>query len=112
MEGVGLFLHQQASTTAGKAKFQMLGVFAEFERGIIRERVNAGRARARAKGVKLGQRRVEPAVERRIVESRQRETGFSRSVRRWASAPVSCKESLRKCLGPKICDWEKAPLAG
>src|SRR6202041_1390179 len=29
--------------------FQMLGVFAEFERGIIRERVNAGLARARAK---------------------------------------------------------------
>jgi Resolvase, N terminal domain len=31
------------STTAGKAMFQMLGVFAEFERAIIRERVNAGR---------------------------------------------------------------------
>jgi DNA invertase Pin-like site-specific DNA recombinase len=31
----------------GKAMFQMLGVFAEFERGIIRERVNAGLARAR-----------------------------------------------------------------
>jgi|SRR5437870_1441284 len=56
-KGVGLFLHQRGldtSTTAGKAMFQMLGVFAEFERGIIRERVNAGLARARAKGVKLG----------------------------------------------------------
>jgi len=44
-KGVDLFLHQQGldtSTTAGKAMFQMLGVFAEFERGIIRERVNAG----------------------------------------------------------------------
>jgi DNA invertase Pin-like site-specific DNA recombinase len=43
-KGVDLFLHQQGidtSTTAGKAMFQMLGVFAEFERGIIRERVNA-----------------------------------------------------------------------
>ena len=52
-KGVDLFLHQQGldtSTTAGKAMFQMLGVFAEFERGIIRERVNAGLARARAKG--------------------------------------------------------------
>jgi DNA invertase Pin-like site-specific DNA recombinase len=37
------------STTAGKAMFQMLGVFAEFERSIIKERVNAGLARARAK---------------------------------------------------------------
>jgi DNA invertase Pin-like site-specific DNA recombinase len=30
--------------------FQMCGVFAEFERGMIRERVNAGLARAREKG--------------------------------------------------------------
>src|ERR1700686_2947672 len=70
-KGVGLFLHQQGldtSTTAGKAMFQMLGVFAEFERGIIRERVNAGLARARANGTKLGRRRVEPAVEARILE--------------------------------------------
>ena len=53
-KGVDLFLHQQGldtSTTAGKAVFQMLGVFAEFERGIIRERVNAGLARA-SKGYK------------------------------------------------------------
>jgi DNA invertase Pin-like site-specific DNA recombinase len=70
-KGVDLFLHQQGldtSTTAGKAMFQMLGVFAEFERGIIRERVNAGLARARAKGIKLGRRRVEPAVEARVLE--------------------------------------------
>ena len=70
-KGVDLFLHQQGldtSTTAGKAMFQMLGVFAEFERGIIRERVNAGLARARANGTKLGRRRVDPAVEARILE--------------------------------------------
>lgn len=47
---------------------QMLGVFAEFERGIIRERVNAGLARARANGTKLGRRPIEPAVEARILE--------------------------------------------
>ena len=72
-KGVDLFLHQQGldtSTTAGKAMFQMLGVFAEFERGIIRERVNAGLARARANGTKLGRRRVKPAVEARILELR------------------------------------------
>jgi DNA invertase Pin-like site-specific DNA recombinase len=70
-KGVGLFLHQQGldtTTTAGKAMFQMLGVFAEFERGIIRERVNAGLARARAKGTKLGRRRVDPKVEEKILE--------------------------------------------
>jgi DNA invertase Pin-like site-specific DNA recombinase len=70
-KGVGLYLHQQGldtSTTAGKAMFQMLGVFAEFERGIIRERVNAGLARAKANGTKLGRRRVDPAVEAQILE--------------------------------------------
>jgi hypothetical protein len=66
-----LYLHQQAldtSTPSGRAMFQMLGVFAEFERGIIRERVNAGLARARAKGTKLGRRTVKPSVEARIRE--------------------------------------------
>ena len=46
----------------------MLGVFAEFERGMIRERVNAGLARAKARGTKLGRRRVKPPIEARIRE--------------------------------------------
>ena len=78
-KGVGLFLHQQGldtTTTAGKAMFQMLGVFAEFERGIIRERVNAGLARARANGVRLGRRRVKPSVEAQIVELRAKGNGI------------------------------------
>ena len=66
-----LYLHQQAldtSTPSGRAMFQMLGVFAEFERGIIRERVNAGLARAKAKGTKLGRHPIKPSVEARIRE--------------------------------------------
>ncbi len=50
---IDLYLHQQGvdtSTPAGKAVFQMCGVFAEFERSIIRERVNVGLARAKANG--------------------------------------------------------------
>jgi DNA invertase Pin-like site-specific DNA recombinase len=68
-KGVDLFLHQQGldtSTTAGKAMFQMLGVFAEFERGIITERINAGLARAKEKGAVLGRPRTPPATEKRI----------------------------------------------
>jgi DNA invertase Pin-like site-specific DNA recombinase len=78
-KGVDLFLHQQGldtSTTAGKAMFQMLGVFAEFERGIIRERVNAGLARARTNGTKLGRRPVQPAVEMRIRRLRAKGMGI------------------------------------
>lgn len=54
---VDLFLHQQGidtTTPAGKAMFQMLGVFAEFERSMIQERVKAGLARAKAQGKTLG----------------------------------------------------------
>jgi DNA invertase Pin-like site-specific DNA recombinase len=61
-KGVNLFLHQQGldtSTPSGRAMFQMMGVFAEFERAMIRERVLAGLARAKDQGIRLGRRRLE-----------------------------------------------------
>jgi len=61
-KGVDLFLHQQGldtSTPSGRAMFQMMGVFAEFERAIIRERVLSGIARAKAEGVTLGRPSLE-----------------------------------------------------
>jgi DNA invertase Pin-like site-specific DNA recombinase len=83
-KGVGIFLHQQGldtTTTAGKAMFQMLGVFAEFERGIIRERKNAGLAWARQNGTKLGRRRVKPSVEATIREQRAKGDGLLKIAR-------------------------------
>jgi DNA invertase Pin-like site-specific DNA recombinase len=59
--GIDLFLHQQGldtTTPAGKAMFQMMGVFAEFERAMIQERVRAGLARARSEGKRLGRPRI------------------------------------------------------
>lgn len=56
-KNMGLYLHQQGldtTTPAGKALFGMMGVFAEFERSMIQERVRAGLARAKAKGTRLG----------------------------------------------------------
>src|SRR4051812_10811255 len=66
---IDLYLHQQGidtTTPAGKAMFQMMGVFAEFERAMIRERVNAGIARARGEGKRLGRPRIAPELEARI----------------------------------------------
>jgi DNA invertase Pin-like site-specific DNA recombinase len=68
-KGVDLFLHQQGldtSTPSGRAMFQMLGVFAEFERAMIRERVMTGLARARAEGKQLGRRTVEQSHARKV----------------------------------------------
>jgi DNA invertase Pin-like site-specific DNA recombinase len=45
------------TSPGGKAMFQMLGVFAEFERSIIQERVRAGLWRAKAEGKQLGRPR-------------------------------------------------------
>src|SRR6202167_1802523 len=63
-KGVDLFLHQQrldTSTPSGRAMFQMMGLFAEFERAMIRERVIAGLARAKDEGIQLGRPRIEDA---------------------------------------------------
>jgi DNA invertase Pin-like site-specific DNA recombinase len=63
---IDLYLHQQGidtTTPAGKALFQMCGVFAEFERAMIQERVKAGLARARAQGKVLGRPRVGSRIE-------------------------------------------------
>jgi DNA invertase Pin-like site-specific DNA recombinase len=69
---VDLYLHQQGldtTTPAGKAMFQMMGVFAEFERAMIQERVRAGLARARSEGKQLGRPRIAPELEERIKKA-------------------------------------------
>jgi DNA invertase Pin-like site-specific DNA recombinase len=66
-----LYLEKQAldtTTPAGRALFQMLGVFAEFERAIIQERIHAGLARAREKGTKSGKAIGRPRIPRRKAE--------------------------------------------
>jgi DNA invertase Pin-like site-specific DNA recombinase len=77
--GVDLYLHQQGidtTTAAGKAMFQMCGVFAEFERAMMQERIKAGLARAKANGKTLGRPKVSAAVERAIIRERKKGTGM------------------------------------
>ena len=84
---VGLYLHQQGldtTTPSGRAMFQMMGVFAEFERAIIRERVMAGLARAREEGVTLGRRPIELADAKKTIAIRAhlvRKIGIRRIAR-------------------------------
>ena len=85
--GVGLYLHQQGLDTAtpsGRAMFQMMGVFAEFERAMIRERVKAGIARAREDGTRLGRRPIEEADAKKanaIRAALDRKVGIRRIAR-------------------------------
>jgi DNA invertase Pin-like site-specific DNA recombinase len=76
--GVDLYLHQQGwdtTTPAGKAMFQMMGVFAEFERAMIQERVKAGLSRAKAQGKTLGRPKVARKVETAVLAARAEGTG-------------------------------------
>ena len=79
--GVDLYLHQQAldtTTPSGKAMFQMMGVFAEFERSMISERVKAGLARTKAKGTRLGRPKASTECENQILELRSNGMGILR----------------------------------
>lgn len=62
-KGVDLYLHVQAldtSTPSGRAMFQMLGVFSEFERAMVSERVKSSLARLREQGKVLGRKPLDP----------------------------------------------------
>jgi DNA invertase Pin-like site-specific DNA recombinase len=85
--GVDLYLDRQGldtSTPAGKALFQMLGVFAEFERSIIQERIAAGIARAREKGTRSGKafgRKLSAEREAAVRASLAAGTGIRKTAR-------------------------------
>jgi DNA invertase Pin-like site-specific DNA recombinase len=68
-KGIDLYLHRQGldtSTPTGKMLFQMLGVFSEFERAMIVDRVKAGMRRAKAQGKAIGRPMVGAEVEEQI----------------------------------------------
>ena len=76
--GVDLYLHQQGidtTTPTGKAMFQMCGVFAEFERAMIQNRINAGLARAKAQGKVLGRPKVNGDTEKAVLAGIAQGTG-------------------------------------
>jgi DNA invertase Pin-like site-specific DNA recombinase len=82
--GVDLFLEQQnidTTTPTGRLLYQITGAFAEFERSMIRSRVNAGLARARAQGKRLGRRPVSTDVVERIRAQLATGTGILKTAK-------------------------------
>jgi DNA invertase Pin-like site-specific DNA recombinase len=82
--GVDLYLDQQnidTTTPAGKLLFQVTGAFAEFERSMIRQRVNAGLARARAQGKRLGRPRVDHRIAARVRAELTKGTGVVKTAK-------------------------------
>jgi DNA invertase Pin-like site-specific DNA recombinase len=78
------------TTPHGRLMLTVLGGLAEFERELIRARTGEGRARAKARGVKLGRKpKLTPHQKREALERRERgdethaEIGRSYNVSGW-----------------------------
>ena len=82
--GIDLNLHRQAldnSTPSGRMLLGMLGVFSEFERAMIRDRVMAGLGRARSSGKRLGRPRTTPFQVQRIRLALEESRGLQETAR-------------------------------
>lgn len=96
---VDLFLHAQAidtRTSTGKALFTMLSLFGELERAMLIERVNAGLARARSQGKKLGRPHLDATVTARI----RRLAAAGVSQVKIASETGASRASVQRALKP------------
>ena len=82
--GVDLYLDQQnidTTTPAGRLLFHITGSFAEFERSMIRQRVNAGLARARADGTRLGRPQLDAKTTEKVRAELSRGTGMLKTAK-------------------------------
>jgi DNA invertase Pin-like site-specific DNA recombinase len=81
--GVDLYLDQQnidTSTPMGRLVFQVTGAFAEFERSMIRQRINAGLSRALKEGKKLGRPQISGELERKAERLLRKGTGILKTA--------------------------------
>jgi DNA invertase Pin-like site-specific DNA recombinase len=81
-KNVDLYLHVQGldtSTPAGRAMFSMLGVFAEFERSMLRDRIMAGLARSTKRS---GRPSVDPFIAHQARKLLDKGTSINATAKR------------------------------
>src|SRR5262249_11347704 len=70
------------TTPTGRAMWQMVGILAELERSLIQERTKAGRAAAKARGVRMGRKPLlspeQVAHARKLLEDGERPVQVAR----------------------------------
>jgi DNA invertase Pin-like site-specific DNA recombinase len=89
-------MREQIDTTTpvGRVVFSTVAAMAEFEREILRERVRAGLARARERGVRLGRpRKVDPAM---VRELRSRGLSYRAIAAKLGASSSSITNALRR----------------
>ena len=98
--GVALIVTSQGIDTsntnpAGKLQLNVLMAVAEFERGIIRERVNAGLKAAKLRGVRLGRPRSLHKKTGAVLGERRNGLGVRAIARKLQMAPSSVHKILK-----------------
>ena len=97
-KGVDLYLHQQGldtSTPSGRAMFGMLGVFSEFERAIIRDRIMSGLRRSSKKSGR------KPMAEQRLIDIRRSlndGNGIRATARLHKASPMTVTKIAREIV--------------
>jgi len=99
-KSVDLYLHQQGldtSTSAGRALFGMLSVFAEFERAMIRERIMAGLKRTTKRSGRKPMPEDRAAAIRRSLADGQ---GIRATARQHRASPMTVTRIAREMTKP------------
>jgi DNA invertase Pin-like site-specific DNA recombinase len=98
--GIQLYVHSQSldtTTPSGRAMFQMLAVFSEFERELIVARVNAGLDRARREGKRLGRPELTAVVKASAIDALRRGASV-REAARVSGVSVGAAAAIRRTL--------------
>jgi DNA invertase Pin-like site-specific DNA recombinase len=80
--------------------FQVTGAFAEFERSMIRQRVNAGLKRAIEAGKTLGRPRVSTAVEKLVQAQLRAGKGILKVARKVGVGTGTVQRIKQEMTGP------------
>jgi DNA invertase Pin-like site-specific DNA recombinase len=90
---IGQGIDTSSDSPAGRLQLNVLMAVAEFERGIIKERVNAGLKAAKARGVRLGRPATLHKREPAVLKLKRAGLGL-REISRQLSMPVSSVHSI------------------
>jgi DNA invertase Pin-like site-specific DNA recombinase len=84
------------TTPMGRLFYNVIGSFSEFEREIIVERVRAGLANAKAKGIRLGRPEKDPSAALRIAALREEGWSLRKIAERENLSPPGVLKVLRR----------------
>jgi DNA invertase Pin-like site-specific DNA recombinase len=88
------------TSATGKLMFNILAAFSQFERDIIAERVRAGMAIAKSKGVKIGRKATAPVYLAQVIKARENE---KLSIRQIADKTRIPKSTVQRTLKQYKC---------